>query len=390
MQARGFDKPTVDRAFQEQVWRWLTKHPDVLVGRDGKDNKMSLSAVEAQYRNVQTAVTLEATNDPCNLNTPPDLTVQQHHTTLDTVHPQPTKGESALRVYVTEERMWLAICGHSKDLTKVFETEFVLLSIIAAHRERGILQGDLVKESSQDKRSVPKRTDSLRNKGYIEKRAVHLKGLKTSRLVLRRFASNVARNPVTPQPVSPGTHKSVRDECLETRALITNLFTILKEKNLVTRDDLKGELNMSTRWQARALGKVIRRLEVIGCLRRVKAASEASKKVGYYFDCVKLIQEPSEQDLKTFETSGPGITAEHAIEEPDLENEDDAFQTMAGQVPGMDGKQLEEVGRIIPQWNPDRPLSNCLLHVVQQAGTQGYTNRVGKPHIIYTMLLIRL
>ncbi|ERF73043.1 hypothetical protein EPUS_08607 [Endocarpon pusillum Z07020] len=378
VQARRYDKPTVDRAFQEQVWRWLTKHPDVLVGRDGKGNKMSLSAVEAQYRNVQTPVTLEATKDICNLNTPPDLNVQQHHIPLDTVRPQPTKGKDALRVYVTEERMWLAICGHPKDLTKVFETEFVLLSIIAAHRELGILQGDLVKESGQDKRSVPKRTDSLRNKGYIEKRAVHLKGLKTSRLVLRRFASNVAHNSVTPQPVSPGTHKSVRDECLETRALITNLFTILKEKNIVTRDDLKRELNMSTRWQARALGKITRRLEVIGCLRRVKAASEASKKVGYYFDCVKLIHEPSEQDLKTFDTSGPGITDEHAVEEPDLENEDDAFQTMAGQMPG----KLEEVGRILPQWNPDRPLSNCLLNVVQQAGTQGYTNRDLRHHLM--------
>ncbi len=349
---------------------------------------MSLSAAEAQYLDVLTAATPEVTKATCSSNTHSDLNVQQHHIPVDTVRPEPAKGKSALRVYVTEERMWLTICGHSKDLTKVFETEFVLLSIIAAHRERGILQGDLVKESDQDKRSVPKRTDALRNKGYIEKHVVHLKGLKTSRLVLRRFASNVANYSVTTQPVSPGPHKSVQDECLKTRALIANLFTILKQKNMVTRDDLKKELNMSTRWQARALGKIIRRLEVIGCLRRVKAASEASKKVGYYFDCVKLIHEPSEQDLKTFDSSGPGITDEHAGEEPDLENEDDACQTMIGQTPHMDGKQLEEVGRIIPQWNPDRLLPNSLLDVVRQAGIQGYTNRVSEPRIIHTMVLI--
>src|SRR5271170_7392454 len=89
----------------------------------------------------------------------------------------PEKPKSgALKVFVSEERMYLAICGHVRDVNRIFDMEFALLSVIASHRETGILQGDLVRQSGQDKRTVPKRTDCLHEKGYIDKRAVQVKG----------------------------------------------------------------------------------------------------------------------------------------------------------------------------------------------------------------------
>jgi B-block binding subunit of TFIIIC len=352
-QNRKIDHPTVDRAFKEQVWRWLTKHPDVHVGRDRRGNKMSLSAVEA----------LSLTKDVPSSSPPP---------------PQSVKVSGAMRIYVTEERMWLAICGHSKDVMKVLENEFVLLSIIATHREGGILQADLVKKSGQDKRSVPKRTDMLRDKGYIEKRAVSLKGTKTSRLIHQKFASNGVSNLFTPESASLESHGDVREEIRDLYVLVRGLFAVLKEKTIVTRIDLKKELALKTKWHTRALQKIIDKFEAIGCVRRVKAASEASKKVHYYFNCVKLIREPSEQDMKAFESTGNRLVVESGVEETYLENEDDPSESMARPTSGVDENQLQEIGRVVPQWNPDRLLVNSLLDVVHWAGIQGFTNRVCK------------
>ncbi len=377
-QARRSDSPTIDRAFQERVWTWLTKHPDVQIGRDRRGNKMSLSAVEAQYITKSAEVNPEAARRASMSKNLQDPRTQQHQITLNASQLE-TPEANALRVYVTEERMWLALCGHSQDVTKVFETEFALLSIIAAHREAGILQGDLVKKSGQDKRSVPKRTDVLRNKGYIEKLVVHLKGLKTSRLVFRKFASNGSSDLITPKSGPGGSNGNVQDEFLDFNVLIRGLFAILKEKQIVTRDDLKKELEMKTEWRARILARMVRKLEVLGCLKRVKAASEASKDVRYYFDCVKLIHEPSERDLKAFHASGKHVTDLRAAEERDLEDEDDTCQAMAGRTAGASSSQLEEVDRVVPQWNPDRSLPNALLQLIHQAGMQGFTNRVGDP-----------
>jgi B-block binding subunit of TFIIIC len=340
---------------------------------------MSLSAVEALCHNRPAAPAPEPANDISTSTIQPSHSVQQPQASLDASQHQAAKADNALRVYVSEDRMWFAICGHSKDFTKVFEMQFVLLSIIAAHREGGILQGELIRESGQDKRSVPKRTDSLRDKGYIEKRAVHIRGLKTSRLVLRKFASPVANDVVMPMPVSVGPQGSVQAESIDFNILIKNIFTILKDMQIVTRDDLKEKLDMKTQWRARVLAKVIRKFEAIGCLRRVKAATEASKKVRYYFDCVKLIHEPSEQDMKAFHSISTNVKNDHTVEEPDIDDDEDAHEIRYKQVAGTDATRLEEVGREVPQWNPDRSLANTLLDVIQDAGIKGLTNRVGNP-----------
>jgi predicted transcriptional regulator len=346
------------------------------VGKDGRGNKMSLTAVEAQYTNETAAASPEILEDPLTSSTVLIPNDQHRHVPPKSSLVKSTKTDYALKVYVTEERMWLAICGHPKDFTKVFETEFALLSIIAAHGEGGILQGDLVKESGQDKRSVPKRTDLLRDKGYIEKRNVQLRGSKTSRLIFRRFQSSGVNELITPMPVWVGPDGRAENEAVDFHFLVQNLFSVLKEKQIITRDDLKKELEMTTKWRARVLAKAVRKLEHIGCLSRVKAASEASRKVRLYFFCIKLIHEPSEKDLEAFFAPATNLLDEHVFEEQDLEEEDEAEHMMAEPTMRVEGNQLQEIGRVVPQWNPDRSLPNALHNLVHDAGTQGLTNKV--------------
>jgi hypothetical protein len=48
----------VDRAFQENIWALLTKHPNVSVGRDRSFNGLPLSDIESTYAGVSECVTV--------------------------------------------------------------------------------------------------------------------------------------------------------------------------------------------------------------------------------------------------------------------------------------------------------------------------------------------
>ena len=114
----------------------------------------------------------------------------------DTTVLQETIPSPGIRLYASKNRMWHALAGHGPDSSKIKSLDFVCLSIIAAHGPQGILQHDLVRISGQDKRSLPARTDRLRNDGYIEKKRVSVvlygpeRLLHTSKCTLKRFVNN--------------------------------------------------------------------------------------------------------------------------------------------------------------------------------------------------------
>ena len=51
-------RPVVDRAFQEDIWALLTKHPNVSVGRDRSFNGLPLSDIESTYAGTSECVTV--------------------------------------------------------------------------------------------------------------------------------------------------------------------------------------------------------------------------------------------------------------------------------------------------------------------------------------------
>lgn len=108
----------------------------------------------------------------------------------DTIFDDVPSSLTAPRLFASQGRIWHALTGHGIDLKKVPTMEFVLLSLIASHGEGGVTQPDLTIMSGQDKRSVPKRTDELCRKGYIEKRPVQSGKLRTSLCVHTKFVSD--------------------------------------------------------------------------------------------------------------------------------------------------------------------------------------------------------
>jgi len=162
----------------------------------------------------------------------------------------PTKDSRPLRIYVSEDRMWYAAAGHAPDLNKVPRLDFVLLSIIAAQRERGIVQTDLTRISGQDKRSTPRRTQLLHDKGYIEKKKVQVRGQATSLCTLRKFISprseaSDQKGTVPEDDLWRGnvvTRKGPKGEVVDISALLRGIFDTLKEFNIITHIDLKRKL----------------------------------------------------------------------------------------------------------------------------------------------------
>lgn len=141
----------VDRAFQERVWMWLTKDHFVRVGENEEGSSLSLNEIEA-------------------------LDLQ----------------EKPIRLFTTEQQIWITLTGHERDTHKVPAKSFQLLEIIAAHRGQGITQPELVRISGQDKRSVPQRTAKLAEAGHIKKIPVLANRSNTSLLIHSKFFDEFA------------------------------------------------------------------------------------------------------------------------------------------------------------------------------------------------------
>ena len=115
------------------------------------------------------------------------------------------------RLYATESRIWQTVAGHAVDWKKLPKLEFQCLCVIAAHGPSGVLHPDIVALTGQDKRSVPKRTDSLASKGYVTKEPCQGGGTRTSLLTLKRFKTQGADTNATVKLLSTTARKKDDD-----------------------------------------------------------------------------------------------------------------------------------------------------------------------------------
>ncbi|OOQ84906.1 putative TFIIIC transcription initiation factor complex subunits Tfc3 [Penicillium brasilianum] len=345
---------SVDRRFEAKVWSWLIRHPEVSVTPCGEWQHLSLEDAEQKNRELE-----ESAN---------------HHAPEadgDEAEAEALPVSSSIRVFVSKERMWYALTGHEPDDTKVPASEFLLLSIIASRKSDGIAQTDLVRLSGQDKRSVPKRTDALAQKGYVEKRPIQIKSARTSLVTFRRFVK-----PATVESMVEGTSEGVPERpIINFDAFNAKLFEILREFGIISRNDLKRRLEFGDRWRWRVLSRALRKFERIGVLKRVRAKSQYNK----IHPCVMLIREPTETDIAKFNAVSGDLNRtadDQADADDDIDDaaENDPTGADEGAIEMEKDKPVIEAGRLVPSWTPDRPVGNQIFDVVNNSGTEGITN----------------
>jgi hypothetical protein len=349
----------IDRGFKVKVWSWLTSNPEVSVGQYNEWNHLTLD--EAEQLDSQATASEEPNGDESEVN----------EATEQNPHPSP------LRIFVSEERIWVAITGHPPDETKVLPLEFVLLSIIASRKSEGIVQPELVRLSGQDKRSVPKRTTALQQKGYIDKRPVQTKKARTSLCTLQRYF-----RPSNKKVVDQAEEESQSKAMIDFASFNTSLFNILREHPLIARADLKRLLGFDDHWRWKVLSRALRKWERIGVLQRVRAESQYER----MHPCVKLLRDPTERDLELFHEFNFEVLNKHGVgarrpkhrDLGDMELEGPSKRSASPEEEGIElvDEHVEPAERIIPSWTPDRNIYNQIFEIVERAGTSGITNRV--------------
>ncbi|KAL8780551.1 MAG: hypothetical protein Q9213_006417 [Squamulea squamosa] len=384
---------SADRKFLEQIWRWLTRHREIQVGKDGKSNKLSLSEIE----NINASIS--AAQHGTLLDLAPSTSLQFRSPTptvtpairLNKEPPDPSSGvdrEAAscqpsveIRVYTSTERRWQALAGHDVDTDRIPRLDFACLSIIAAHREQGILQPDLVRISGQDKRSVPQRTQRLQDGGYISKIPMLVNKYHTSKLTLMRYVRLAAeRNSGADglqdaDAVLPAAESSVENP-VDFLALQSKIFDVLREVKLISSNELKDKL-ARLKWPMRMLATHLRRLERLGCIKQVRAYPDTETPSPFLFRCVRYIRDPEGKEWNpvTFKSRMRSTSAAYDELDAPSDDEQDYLAEEARYIArfgsGLQPRGFKEIERPVPQWSAESTLSNLLYDIVHAAGSQG-------------------
>lgn len=356
-----------DRAASE-VWKWLVRRSDVSVGHGREHNHLPLPELLSlpQLR-------------PLASNGPEEPGATQARERLEG---DPSSVlDDAIRVHISEATMWEAITGHAVDHKRVPRSEWLLLLGIASSKSDGILQGDLGRLVDQDKRSVPKRTDSLVKKGYIVKRTTLIRGTKTSKMWLRSLVPPLPResDPSDELKVDMNLSRQTLAENLDPvpwricwtgpdidyRALATTIMALAKEWDVIRVRDLKEKLGvLGMRWQMKIVSKTCRFLNSRGAIQYVAAKLENR----VFKDCVKFTRDMTAEDWSIYLSTGkhPGKPARGS--ERIVSDEDDGNERLSMQ--RASNARLS----MCPPWSLDTPLPQAITRAVQSLGNHGLSN----------------
>lgn len=401
--------PVVDRKLVEKAWGWLTAHPDIWIGKNGKGNVVSFEEAEAREMasdaaanaanaaGAITAITVENDeNEPTGSNTE---RVQQ----TPSPHKAPSSGTS-LRIFTSQERIWQAVTGHGIDLKRVPAMEFQVLSAIAGAGPLGITQPDIVKSVGQDKRSVPKRTDKLAQNGYIIKKVVYLKGQKTSLCTHIRFAKQEERAAPTARSRSAG------DVFIDGKLVLDHFLDYLVERcndGSIPTSNLVAELGVEKKkWERVMVWKCLDRLEIIGIIQRFRASIQISQYGKKLVPSIKVLRQPTEEDRKRYHLltnkerkefrekleaqdavrwanesdavesarAEESILGNTSIVEGDMDIVDDVDETTVGQELHDKGSDQHAQRQSVARWDPDIPYPNVIYDAVHAAGKDGLSS----------------
>ncbi|KAK7735604.1 hypothetical protein SLS53_007343 [Cytospora paraplurivora] len=380
--------PTEDEVkLARLAWKWLLDTGEVSVGRDGEWNHLTFDDI---------------------LSIPEELGGQGSVVTKDSGSkeggaigaPKPKKlPKIRPRLFVSEETVWKTLTGHGIDYKRVPNLEWKCLVVIGSAKEDGIIQGDLVRTTGQDKRSVPKRTDFLQQKGYIAKRTHMVRGTKTSKLWLARFAPTlpIPSNPLGSKNLSRGSltkdmnpvpwhdqwtakDSTGRDE-ISYVALGQTIIALAKAWGTLRIRDLKAKLGiLGKRWHMKVMSRFLRRFNKLGNLTYVAATFVGEKHV--FKDCIRFTRDPTEEDWRKLLATGKKASRPAA-------NGRSGGKSKSKKAKGRPKKAvnhakptvrvLKKKDRVRPRpvvtgWVPEKPLANTLTEYVLTGGIRGYSN----------------
>ncbi|KAI0490497.1 hypothetical protein F4859DRAFT_458196 [Xylaria cf. heliscus] len=386
-----------DVAVASKVWKWLADRSDVSIGVNRVCNHMSLEEVLAlpEEEEAPSGSAVEASDKPgANTQVP----------SRPRPNPRMPKDEAALvrpRLFVSEERQWRTITGHGPDLKRVPLFEWRALVDIASVKEKGILQGDLVRLTGQDKRSLPTRTDALARKGYVIKQPIVLRGGKSSKLWLSQFSEYAKEHQeregldydkldLSKAALTSDLHPvpfcdKWNGETIDYLALAQAFVAIVKAWVLIRYCDARAKLGVEERVrQMRALAKTCRWLTNIGALSFVGAKFAGSNRL--FKDCVKFIRDPSPAEWSHFRATpktrmvvpsgriGKRGEASRAVHASQLGGS-------RGKAPGRKSQGTKSrsdstsyASIIPPPWKPQKPMPNTSFEIIKRAGSKGTSN----------------
>ncbi|KAL1890173.1 hypothetical protein Cpir12675_005512 [Ceratocystis pirilliformis] len=330
------------------VWQWIVERPDIYVGRNSKDrslfSRLSLSEILAL----------------------PEATDSDDATT----------GAFRPRVFASDEVMWKSIAGHGPDLKRVPKFEWEALVGIASSREEGIIQGDLCRLTGQDKRSLPKRTDALAKKKYIEKRATLVRGTKTSKLWLRRFAPpllttdgnggstgtpafdfNLPKQIETDNLMAVPWAAAWTGQAIDYSLFGKTIISTVRAFGVLRYDDLRTKLGIQhQRWQMRVMARSCRFFVKSGALQFVAASMNGR----VFRDCLKFVHDVLPDVWSVYLSSSSKKVK----------------KTRKQQIKEEEARPIAERRHKIPQnrWTPDVPFQDIIMDIMLAGGDEGITN----------------
>lgn len=289
------------------IWQWLFSRQDVSLGQEQKYNHLTLSEVLAcstvhqgpEETGGHDGSTGEAAEVP---GKPSKVRGQNRHFPDD------------MKAIVTTETMWECLTGHGVDYGRVPKSEWELLQGVASTMDKGILQGNLCRLTGQDKRSVPKRTDSLARKGYVIKRTVLVRGTKTSNIWLNRFVPPyLEQKEKKEQHTSAGMildHEFLREnrdavpwherwtgDRVDYVALATTIAAVVKSWGVIRVSDLKLKLGVTDLvWHMKVASKTLRLMHARGVMQFVGARLDGK----LFKDCLKYVRDMDDFDWEAY------------------------------------------------------------------------------------------
>ncbi|KZL82735.1 tfiiic transcription initiation factor complex subunits tfc3 [Colletotrichum incanum] len=374
------------------AWDWLRARKDISVGANRKWNHLALSDILAIPDSDSQGGSAAPNTSRGSPGTAPNVSQpgEQPQTTARKDVPRKRP-----RIYVAEDRMWEAIAGHAPDYRRVPRLEWMALVGIASTKQQGILQGDLGRLVGQDKRSLPKRTDALADKGYISKRTTLVRGTKTSKMWLTRFAPALPTNPLKAAASLHTTVDMSRDalardlepvpwrnrwngDSVDYISLAQTIMAVVKAFGIIRYHDLRCKLGiLGLRWQMKVAAKTCRFFVQTGAIQYVGATLSGK----LFKDCLKFGHDLMHEDWAAYLATGKqkNISSSTA----DLGGVDlgsDPADTAVNGDPsnpeyGLRRNTSKKRINSRSNWSPDKPLITTVFDNISAAGAAGLSNK---------------